>query len=143
MRELSSAATAFCKANRICAERFPGLLVACTGDLLAHPTVRDSLGKDALATAVFGALYHGRMRVLALHSAWAIELIRDSRDPPGFILAENFLLVALFSAARFRRTYCDFAGRGQCRLDPRDASSSNGRSFRHRRQSSHCLPVNR
>ena len=95
MRELSSAATAFCKANRICAERFPGLLVACTVDLLAHPTVRDSLGKDALATAVFGALYHGRMRVLALHSAWAIELIRDSRDPPGFILAENFLLVAL------------------------------------------------
>src|SRR5206468_2948054 len=69
------------KANRICAERFPELPVACTVDLLSHPVVRSTLGDSALADAVFGALFHGRMRVLPQHRTWVIELLGESRVP--------------------------------------------------------------
>jgi predicted nucleic acid-binding protein len=67
------------KAIRICTERFPKLTVACTVDLLAHPDVHGGLGDIALADAVFRALYHGRMRVLAHHHDWVIELIGATR----------------------------------------------------------------
>jgi len=67
------------KANRICAERFPGLPVICTVDLLAHPAVRSRLGDALLADAVYGALYHGRMRVPLHHRAWVIELVGMTR----------------------------------------------------------------
>jgi predicted nucleic acid-binding protein len=67
------------KANRICAERFPELTVICTVDLLAHPAVRDNLGDELLADAVYGALYNGRMRVPLKHRAWVVELIGVTR----------------------------------------------------------------
>ena len=67
------------KANRICAERFSGLTTGCTVDLLAHDGVEAALGRDSLADAVFNALYHGRMRVLAQHIDWVVNLIGPER----------------------------------------------------------------
>jgi predicted nucleic acid-binding protein len=63
------------KATRICAEAFPKLHVGCTVDILAHPEVRKSLGKEMLADAVFKALCNGRMRVFPHHVAWVVGLI--------------------------------------------------------------------
>ena len=44
-------------------------------DLLAHPALGAGLGKEALAQAVFNALYQGRMRVFPHHIDWVIGLI--------------------------------------------------------------------
>ena len=63
------------KATRICAEQYPQLSVGCTVDLLAHPALRTALGMEALARAVFNALYLGRMRVFPHHIDWIIQLI--------------------------------------------------------------------
>ncbi len=67
------------KANRICAERFPELRLACTVDIFMHPDVQNDLGKDALADTVFNALCNGRMRVLPQHVEWVIALIGAER----------------------------------------------------------------
>jgi len=67
------------KANRICAERFPSLLTASTVDVFAHDTVESALGRKGLADAVFNALYYGRMRVLARHVDWVVNLIGPER----------------------------------------------------------------
>ena len=63
------------KANRICTERFPQLLIGSTVDLLAHPTVQEALGVERLGDAVFKALYEGRMRVLPQKTEWVVNLI--------------------------------------------------------------------
>ena len=63
------------KATRICAQMFPDLRIGCTVDILAHPGVQQSLGKETLAEAVFKALYHGRMRVFPHHVEWVLGLI--------------------------------------------------------------------
>lgn len=63
------------KATRICAQMFPELRIGCTVDILSHPEVLRSLGKDTLAEAVFKALYHGRMRVFPHCVEWVIGLI--------------------------------------------------------------------
>jgi predicted nucleic acid-binding protein len=63
------------KATRICAQRFPKLCLGCTVDIFTHPEVLRALGAEALAGAVFGALYHGRMRVFPHHVDWVVELI--------------------------------------------------------------------
>lgn len=67
------------KANRICAERFSTLRVGCTIDVFSHPKVYETLGQNALADAVFKALYHGRMRILPHHAEWVIGLIGTDR----------------------------------------------------------------
>jgi predicted nucleic acid-binding protein len=67
------------KANRICTERFPQLRTGCTVDLLAHPSVRGTLGIERLSLAVFNALYDGRMRVLPQHTEWVVNLIGQDR----------------------------------------------------------------
>src|SRR5690242_20282350 len=67
------------KANRICAERFPELRLACTVDIFMHPDVQSELGKEVLADTVFNALCHGRMRVLPRHVEWVIALIGAER----------------------------------------------------------------
>jgi predicted nucleic acid-binding protein len=67
------------KANRICAQRFPYLRVGCTVDIFTHPDVQHALGKKSLASAVFNALYQGRMRVLPRHVEWVVELIGVDR----------------------------------------------------------------
>jgi predicted nucleic acid-binding protein len=63
------------KATRICAQMFPELRIGCTVDILSHPEVLHSLGKETLADAVFKALYHGRMRVFPHYVGWVIGLI--------------------------------------------------------------------
>lgn len=63
------------KATRLCAQRFPELRLGCTVDILAHPEVQVSLGRETLADAVFKALYHGRMRVFSHHVEWVVGLI--------------------------------------------------------------------
>ena len=67
------------KANGICASQYPGLAVGCTVDLLASDKIQAKLGRDRLANAVFCALYYGRMRVLAHHADWVVDLIGVER----------------------------------------------------------------
>lgn len=63
------------KATRICGEMFPELRIGSTVDILAHPDVWQSLGKQLLAEAVLNALRNGRMRVLPHHIEWVVNLI--------------------------------------------------------------------
>ena len=67
------------KANHICADRFAQLVTGSTVDLLAQDDVQAALGRDRLASAVFNALYYGRMRVLPHHLDWAVNLIGPER----------------------------------------------------------------
>ncbi|MBG0797022.1 hypothetical protein IYX23_04850 [Methylocystis sp. L43] len=67
------------KAKRICDERYPMMRVGCTVDLLAHASVKMSLGVTGLADAVFAALLQARMRVLPHYIDWVIELIGQER----------------------------------------------------------------
>ena len=67
------------KANRICTQRFPQLHIGCTVSLLAHRSVRGVLGQERLSDAVYNALYHGRMRVLARDVEWVVSLIGPDR----------------------------------------------------------------
>jgi predicted nucleic acid-binding protein len=63
------------KATKICARRYPSLLVASSLDLFGHPMVYKVLGPERLADAVFLALREARMRVLPRHHEWVIDLI--------------------------------------------------------------------
>lgn len=63
------------KANRICKERYPALLLGCTVDILAHEATLATLGKAALSEAVVNALQQARMRILPQHLSWAVDLI--------------------------------------------------------------------
>lgn len=63
------------KANSICSQRYPGLSLYSTVDILARSDVQKSLGRDELSAAVFRALMHGRMRVLPHNVQWVVDLI--------------------------------------------------------------------
>lgn len=67
------------KATRICADRFPGLCVGCTVDLLIHPEVQRHLDAETLSGAVFNALQNGRMRVFPHHLERVVQLIGHER----------------------------------------------------------------
>ena len=67
------------KANRICAELFPDLRIACSVDVFAHEAVQNALGRRRLADAVFNALFEGRMRVFPRHVDWVVSLIGADR----------------------------------------------------------------
>jgi predicted nucleic acid-binding protein len=67
------------KATRISTERFPGLAVASTVDLLAHAEVERLLGRDVLADAAFRALTGARMSVLPHQMDWIVDLIGMQR----------------------------------------------------------------
>ena len=67
------------KATNICAQRFPGLAICSTVDILARPEVRKKLGDEELSSAVFRALVHGRMRVFQQHLEWVVALIGSER----------------------------------------------------------------
>ena len=66
------------KANRICTERFPGVGIGCTVDVLAQRHVQAALG-GGLVDAVFSALDRGRMRVPDHHGQWVVHLIGKER----------------------------------------------------------------
>ena len=78
------------KANRICGERFAGLVRGSTVDVLAQDDVQAILGRVRLAEAVFNALHDGRMRVLPHYLKWVVDLIgleraKQCRSLPGSI----------------------------------------------------------
>ncbi len=67
------------KANRICAERYPGLSVVSTVDIFCHPETERILGREGLEMAVFQALQEARMSVLPHHADWVVKLIGHER----------------------------------------------------------------
>ena len=67
------------KATRICAERYPQLVVGNSFDVLAHSAVLAALGDGATADAVFNALRLARMRVPSSALKWVTELIGAER----------------------------------------------------------------
>lgn len=67
------------KARRICAEEFPEVLQASTIDLLAHPAVAGTLGRDRLADAIHAALENARMQVRSDQRDWIVGLIGVDR----------------------------------------------------------------
>lgn len=68
------------KAKRICAERYPNLVIGHSIDIFKHQSVLHSLGKNGLTDAVFNALYFGKMRVPEkVDEQWVINLIGPER----------------------------------------------------------------
>lgn len=63
------------KAARICAHRFSEIRVGTSGDLFAHHSVLNKLGRDRLSRAVLNALQQARMQVHPIFVEWTIELI--------------------------------------------------------------------
>ncbi|SOE70894.1 Predicted nucleic acid-binding protein, contains PIN domain [Burkholderia sp. D7] len=63
------------KATRLAAERFGSLCLVTTIDILAHETVRTSLGEALLAEATFQALHLARMQVREHQFDWVVRLI--------------------------------------------------------------------
>jgi len=51
----------------------------CTLDLLSHPNVAGALGTEELATAVYSALRHARMRIPLLFRPWVVSLVGVGR----------------------------------------------------------------
>lgn len=67
------------KATRIAAERFGRLKVVTTVDVLAHESVRSSLGAEPLAEATFNALRRARMQVRDYQFEWVAHTIGAAR----------------------------------------------------------------
>ena len=67
------------KAWRICAARFPELVVRTTVDLLTSTSVAKILGQASVGDAVFNALSVGRMRVPATDYQRVVTIIGEER----------------------------------------------------------------
>lgn len=65
------------KAIRISAERFPGLRLVSTTDLLLAPSVESAIGRDRMADAIFNALTGARMSVPDRHHSLLVDLLGD------------------------------------------------------------------
>lgn len=63
------------KATRIAAERYQTLELVTTVDILAHESVRLSLGREKLANATLYALQRARMQVREHQFDWIAQLI--------------------------------------------------------------------
>jgi predicted nucleic acid-binding protein len=63
------------KARRICGERHPTLRLACSVDILCHPTVEAALGQAEVKRAVVRSLQVARMNVAADYLEWVVQLI--------------------------------------------------------------------
>lgn len=63
------------KATRIAEERFEALKLITTVDILASLPVQDSLGREALSTAILQALKRARMQVREHQFEWVTQLI--------------------------------------------------------------------
>lgn len=63
------------KATRLSADRFAGLRLATTVDILAHDAVRSAIGQGALAEAALQALRQARMQVREHQFGWVLDLI--------------------------------------------------------------------
>lgn len=67
------------KAIRICAARFPKLVLRSTVDIFVHSEVQRALGQQQLMEAVFNSLRNARMRVLPDRIKWVVDLIGAER----------------------------------------------------------------
>ncbi len=67
------------KARKICASRFPSLLLASTVDVLLHPRVAERLGASGRSDAIFLALRDARMHVPRRALRETIERIGEER----------------------------------------------------------------
>lgn len=67
------------KARRICASRFPEVMVHTTVDLLTSASVARTLGEAGVGNAIFNALSAGRMRVPAEHYERVVTVIGADR----------------------------------------------------------------
>ena len=67
------------KARSLCAKSFPGLVVACTAELLMHDAVAAVLGTQGQADALTNALSGARMRVPTEHLAKVRIMIGPER----------------------------------------------------------------
>lgn len=63
------------KATRLCASRFPELMIQSSVDLFARPEVLNALGRERRARALFDALVVGRMRVASHLGEWVVAEI--------------------------------------------------------------------
>jgi len=63
------------KATRVATERFGSLRLVTTIDILAHKSVRASLGEKVLANATFNALRVARMQAREHQFEWIADLI--------------------------------------------------------------------
>lgn len=77
------------KARRICAARFPELIVHSTVALLMSAHVTRVLGEAAVGDAVFNALRTGRMRVPAVDHHRVVEIIGAERASLCLSLPEH------------------------------------------------------
>ena len=73
------AGAAIRKARSLCASSFPGLVVACTAELLMHDAIAAALGTQGQAEALTNALNGARMRVPPEHLAKLIIMIGPER----------------------------------------------------------------
>ena len=67
------------KARRICRERFSGIPMRSSVEILQHASLHQALGEVRMVTAVVNALQIGRMRVFPEHLAWVLKLIGDEK----------------------------------------------------------------
>lgn len=78
------------KARRICGERYPTLRLACSVDILCHPTVEAALGQEGVKRAVQRSLQVARMNVATDYLEWVVQLIgsdeiEDCKSLPGSV----------------------------------------------------------
>lgn len=77
------------KAIRISTERFHGIEVISTSDILASSRVQHALGLDQVGEALFRALRDARMRVQERHYKWVVELlgerVQQCKSLPAFV----------------------------------------------------------
>jgi predicted nucleic acid-binding protein len=67
------------KARRICGQRFTGLQLATTMDILTFPEVETVLGKSTLSDVIFCALKSARMRITPSFLPWAVDILGAER----------------------------------------------------------------
>ena len=67
------------KARRICRDRYKGVKVASTVDILAHPDVLDALSEDEFSSALLAALEVANMQVQRQHMDWVVARIDPDR----------------------------------------------------------------
>jgi predicted nucleic acid-binding protein len=67
------------KARTLCANSFPGLVVACTAEFLMHDAITAALGEQRQADALVNALNGARMRVPPEHLARVRAMIGPER----------------------------------------------------------------
>ncbi len=76
------------KARRLAADKYKGVPVGCTVDLLRHHDVERDLGTSKIADALHNALVGARMRVLPHHIEWVVGVIGDERAAASLCLPE-------------------------------------------------------